>query len=134
MPALKKTTKNWMASSDYDIQTARHMLKTGRYIYVIFLCHLAIEKLLKALVAQTQERHPPYTHDLYDLIERIRLEIPVEHQSIISKLNELSVPTRYPEDLQQLIKHYRKPVTRKYFEQSKAFLRWLRRDPRLEPS
>ncbi len=134
MPALKKTAKNWIVSSNYDIETARHMLETGRYIYVIFLCHLAIEKMLKALVAQTQERHPPYTHDLYDLIERIRLEIPVEHQSIIAKLNELSIPTRYPEDLQQSIKHYPKPIARKYLEQSKAFLTWLKRDPRLKPS
>ena len=40
------------------------MFKTGRYLYVIFLCHMSIEKMLKAIVAQSQERHPPYTHDL----------------------------------------------------------------------
>ncbi len=44
MPELKKTTANWIATSRYDSESAQHMLKTGRYIYVIFLCHLAIEK------------------------------------------------------------------------------------------
>jgi predicted nucleotidyltransferase len=46
---MKKTTANWFASADYDIQTAEAMLKSQRYLYVVFMCHLAIEKTLKAL-------------------------------------------------------------------------------------
>ncbi len=34
---MRKDTKNWIALTDYDINTARHMLATGRYLYVIFL-------------------------------------------------------------------------------------------------
>ncbi len=26
--------------SDYDIETARHMLRTGRYLCVVFMCHM----------------------------------------------------------------------------------------------
>lgn len=87
MPALKKTTANWITSAKYDIESARHMFKTGRHIYVIFLCHLAIEKMLKAIVSQSQERHPPYTHDLYELVALAHLEMPSEHQSVIAQLN-----------------------------------------------
>ncbi len=36
--------------SEYDVETARHMLATGRYLYVVFMCHLALEKMLKAHV------------------------------------------------------------------------------------
>ncbi len=110
------------------------MLKTGRYIYVIFLCHLAIEKLLKAVVAQSQEKHPPYTHDLYELIGLAHLEIPHKHQSVIARLNELTIATRYPEDFQQLVKHYPKPVAEGFLKESKAFLKWLEREPRLKHS
>jgi HEPN domain-containing protein len=49
---VRKDTANWIALADYDIETARHMLATTRYLYVIFLCHLALEKLLKAHVAE----------------------------------------------------------------------------------
>jgi HEPN domain-containing protein len=110
------------------------MLKTGRHIYVIFLCHLAIEKLLKAVVAQSQEKHPPYTHDLYELVGLARLEIPQRHQPVIAKLNELSIATRYPEDFQLLVKHYPKPAAQEFLKQSKAFLKWLEREPRLKHS
>ncbi len=86
------------------------------------------------MVAQTREKHPPYTHDLYELIELAHLEIPAAHQEIIAKLNELSIATRYPEDFEQFVKSYPKPVARQYMNQSKAFLKWLERDPRLNPS
>jgi len=47
---MRKETKNWLDTAKYDITTAQHMLNTGRYIYVIFMCHLAIEKILKAVI------------------------------------------------------------------------------------
>ncbi len=134
MPDLKKTTANWIAGSDYDIRSARHMLDTGRYLYVIFLCHLAIEKLLKAVFAQTNERHPPYTHDLYKLIGLLSLKISAEHQSIITRLNELSIATRYPEDLRAMVKQFPRRVAKQYLDESRTFLKWLRRDPRLKQS
>ncbi|RMG95388.1 MAG: HEPN domain-containing protein [Chloroflexi bacterium] len=45
-------TANWVASSLYDLETAEQMLITKRYLYVIFMCHLALEKMLKAHVSQ----------------------------------------------------------------------------------
>ncbi|OGQ05929.1 MAG: hypothetical protein A2W61_02020 [Deltaproteobacteria bacterium RIFCSPLOWO2_01_44_7] len=58
---MKKTTKNWIDTSEYDFSTADHMFQTGRYLYVIYFCHLSLEKLLKAIVAETQEGLPPKT-------------------------------------------------------------------------
>jgi HEPN domain-containing protein len=95
---------------------------------------LSIEKLLKAIVAQSQERHPPYTHDLYELIRLARLEIPETHQAIVAKLNQLSIATRYPEDFEKFVEDYPKPVAQQFLKESKAFLKWLKRDPRLKVS
>jgi HEPN domain-containing protein len=49
---MKKATQNWIESSDYDIKTAEAMFKSKRYLYVVFMCHLATEKMLKALVSE----------------------------------------------------------------------------------
>ena len=38
----------WIEMSDYDLETADAMLVTGRYLYVGFMCHQIIEKILKA--------------------------------------------------------------------------------------
>ena len=56
--AVRKDTANWIALTDYDIETARHMLETGRYLYVVFLCHLSLEKMLKAHVAEVTQSVP----------------------------------------------------------------------------
>ena len=65
---MKEETKNWLDMVEYDLTTAKQMLKTGRFVYVIFMCHLAIEKALKAIVCEQTNKVPPKTHDLIYLI------------------------------------------------------------------
>jgi HEPN domain-containing protein len=86
---------NWIKSSNYDIKTAEHMFATGRYVYVVFMCHLAVEKLLKALYEATHEKVPPKTHNLIYLSNAVRLEIPENLLQTIESLNDLSVVTKY---------------------------------------
>jgi HEPN domain-containing protein len=59
-----------MALAEYDLDTAQHMLETGRYLYVIFLCHLALEKMLKAHVTEVTQTVPVKTHDLIYLVKK----------------------------------------------------------------
>ncbi|MFQ5640797.1 MAG: HEPN domain-containing protein [bacterium] len=95
-----KSIRNWIAGSDYDLTTAKHMLDTGRYIYVVFMCHLALEKMLKAHVELHEDKAPPKIHHLKMLADRSGLKIPDKFKDIILELNETSIPTRYPEELQ----------------------------------
>ncbi len=64
---VNRETQNWLAGAQYDLETAEHMLRTGRYLYVVFMCHLAIEKTLKALVCEATNASPPRIHDLQRL-------------------------------------------------------------------
>ncbi|MBU1746033.1 MAG: HEPN domain-containing protein [Proteobacteria bacterium] len=56
----------WVAAR--DIKTADHMFETKRYVYVLFMCHLATEKLIKALYEATTKEMPPKTHNLVLLL------------------------------------------------------------------
>ena len=124
---MNKSVENWVKSSEYDIQTAKVMEKGGRSIYVIFMCHLAVEKYLKAVVAKKTKKIPPKTHDLYLLIKISGLKIPLIHQKIISHLNQASIPTRYPEDMAKISKQYNKAVALKYLKETQGLLRWLKK-------
>ncbi|MEK6726973.1 MAG: HEPN domain-containing protein, partial [Deltaproteobacteria bacterium] len=66
---MRSAIENWIASGDYDFKTAVNLFKSRRYIYVVFLCHLAIEKILKAIVCMRLNEMPPYTHNLNRLVE-----------------------------------------------------------------
>jgi predicted nucleotidyltransferase/HEPN domain-containing protein len=90
---MRPDTQNWIALSDYDLETARHMLATGRFLYVIFMCHLALEKMLKAHFTEVTQSIPPKTHDLIYLIRKSGLELPQAHLEFIGKINNASVPT-----------------------------------------
>ncbi len=60
---MNRVVRNWAETSNYDLRTAEAMYKAGRYLYVVFMCHLAIEKMLKAILAQKLRKtcHPRST-------------------------------------------------------------------------
>jgi HEPN domain-containing protein len=131
---MRSDTQNWIALADYDLETARHMLETGRNLYVIFLCHLALEKMLKALVTEITQTVPFKTHDLIVLVKKGNLELPQKYLEFVGKINSASIPTRYPEDLQRSLKAYPKSVTRDYLKQTMEIAKWLKQQPLLSES
>jgi len=131
---MRSDTRNWIALAEYDMETAHHMLETGRNLYVIFLCHLALEKMLKAVVTEVTQSVPFKTHDLILLVKKGELEFPQKHLEFIGKINSASIPTRYPEDLERALKVYPKPVARDYLKQTAEIVRWLKKQPILTES
>ncbi len=122
----KKVIDEWILQSDYDFKTAEAMFDTGRYIYCIFMCHLSLEKCLKALYCKALNKHPEKTHNLNYLINKIGLELPEELLSFIDNINNNSVPTRYPDDLQKVLASYKKRETKKILSTTKETLIWLK--------
>ena len=59
-----KTIKYWLDSAAYDLDTGRTLLGSKRFPYALFFAHLALEKVLKALVVKATQQHAPYTHSL----------------------------------------------------------------------
>lgn len=125
--ALRKDTQNWVALAEYDLETARHMLSAGRYLYVIFMCHLALEKMLKAHVTEVTQEMPVKTHDLIYLVRKAGLNLPPEHLDFVGQINNASIPTRYPEDLQRALSEYPRPVAEGYLRKTEELMKWLRR-------
>lgn len=132
MTTAGKNIANWLESSKYDIKTAEHMFDTRRYVYVLFMCHLATEKALKALFEATRKKPAPKTHNLIYLINEIGIEFPGEHLETIGSLNDLSVVTRYPEDMKGLVKAFTRERVGAYLTRTQRLLKWLNRDKRLK--
>ncbi|MFQ5796014.1 MAG: HEPN domain-containing protein [Candidatus Bipolaricaulia bacterium] len=112
--------------SDYDWETAKAMFRSRRYVYCIFMCHLAIEKALKGVFWEVKEQFPPKTHNLLFFVKELALPVPQELLDFIGKLNDASVVTRYPEDLQKVVKAYPRRVTQAYLNQTEEALQWLK--------
>ena len=121
-----KQPQEWLKQAAYDMKTAEAMFNSKRFIYAVFMCHLSIEKALKGLYTLALNEVPPKTHNLVYLIEKIKLELPGKLYDFIYTLNGLSVPTRYPDDLQKLLKDHNKVKTGKVLDQGKETLKWLK--------
>lgn len=129
---MNKETRNWINMVDYDIITAKQMLKTGRYVYVIFMCHLAIEKAFKAVVYEETNKLPPKTHDLIYLMRIGKIRLADDLLDFVGMINNAAIVTRYPEDLSKLVSSYPKEIAQRYMDKTLEVIKCVKHVLRLK--
>lgn len=118
----------WVEMSDYDLETAEAMLATGRYLYVAFMCHQTIEKILKAYWTLHLEEVPMKIHSLYRLAEKTGLdkELSEEQLDFIDTLEPLNIEARYPSYKERLLKSLNKEYCIRLLQQTKELQLWIK--------
>jgi HEPN domain-containing protein len=71
----KEVTSYWTKSSDRDYQVMIDLFEKGHYTWSLFIGHLVLEKLLKAIYSQKFAQNPPLIHDLLRLAEKSNLDL-----------------------------------------------------------
>ena len=115
-----------LKQADYDLGTAEAMWQTGRYVYTAFMCQLAVEKALKALVVERTGDTPPKTHNLLALAKLAQPALTPEHVEFLAVLNMAGVGTRYPDLLDEAIKRYPKELARDYLVKAREVIQCLK--------
>lgn len=124
---MNRVVRNWAATANYDLRTAEAMYKAGRYLYVVFMCHLAIEKMLKAILAQRYpEDVPPKVHNLIHLAQKTEIALPDNLKDFFQRIDNVSVATRYPEDLRTLSKEFNQDTAKRILTETKRMIKWLK--------
>ena len=129
---MRKDTNNFIKSAEYDLNTAEFMLKSGRYIYVIFMCHLSLEKMLKAITTEITQKISPKSHNLIYLLKLGNIQLPSELFNFIAKINNASIITRYPEDFSKILEAYPKSVAEEYLSKTKEIHKCLKKHKTLK--
>ncbi|MHB1405323.1 MAG: HEPN domain-containing protein [Desulfitobacteriaceae bacterium] len=104
----------WFYQAEYDLETAQVMFDSGRYIYTVFMVHLAIEKSLKALIVERTGKTPPRIHNLVLLLKESNAHLPDTQMKFLVRLSLAGVTTRYPEELNKALQEYPEPVAKEY--------------------
>ncbi len=126
---MAQLRKELNLQAGYDLGSARAMFRAGRYVYTVFMCHLAIEKALKGLYVAVRGSAPPRTHNLISLLNATGVTPPPDTMRLIARLNETSVTTRYPEKLRVLQRHLTVDVVRPILAEARKALAWIRKQP-----
>lgn len=87
----------WIETSNEDYETMLSMKKEKRNTWCLFIGHLVIEKLLKALYAKNNKGAPyaPKTHDLLYLAEKMNLEVTEKQANDLVEITKFNLNTRY---------------------------------------
>ncbi|MDR3626004.1 MAG: HEPN domain-containing protein [Ignavibacteriaceae bacterium] len=70
---MNEKIKYWTDLSEYDLETVEAMLTSRRFLYVGFMCHQSIEKILKAYFTKTKTDSAPFTHSLSYIAKKAEL-------------------------------------------------------------
>lgn len=129
---MSEAAEQWFAQAIYDLETAKVLFRSGRYVYTVFMCHLCLEKALKGLAAAVTGEIPPKTHNLIYLAKLTEPRLSKEQLSFLAAINTASIVTRYPEDLQSILAQYDRKMACRYIIATEEVLTCLRQDPRLK--
>lgn len=118
----------WIELSDYDYDTAQAMWETRRFLYVGFMCHQVVEKILKAYWSKVLEEPPLKIHHLSRLAAKSGLvdELSEEQLDFIDSLEPLNIEARYPSYKEQLMKVLTLEYCKELLDKTKALQLWIK--------
>lgn len=124
----EEKVKYWLDLVDYDLDTAETLYNGGRWLYVAFMCHQVIEKVLKAYWAATQDAEPPYTHNLERLAMGCGLskEMNEDQLHFIDLMIPMNIEARYPSYKEALSRGLTPDYCRSIIDRTKEMQSWIK--------
>ena len=99
MVDIAKQIAFWRDGAKEDWDVARQLVDTGRTRHGLFFAHLALEKILKAIVCKQSQDLAPRLHNLSRLAELTALQLDARETEILAEMNAFHIEGRYPESL-----------------------------------
>jgi HEPN domain-containing protein len=121
----KDSISYWLESAKEDWKVARHLFEKKDYAYSLFLGHLTIEKILKAIYVDRTHDTPPYTHRLIHLSEKASLELTDEQVELLETVTDFNLEARYPDEKFTFKKKCTRHFTEKYLKKIEVMRKWL---------
>ena len=124
---MDEKTEYWNEIAEYDIETAKAMLVSKRFLYVGFMCHQAIEKKLKAYYCSTVKSVPPFTHNLKNLAACCGLLslFSDEQLDFIEELLPMNIEARYPTEKEKIFKLLTPQKCEEVINKTESLCHWI---------
>ena len=118
----------WIESSDRDYESMKKNFETEQYTWTLFIGHLTIEKLLKAIYAKINKDnpYPPKIHNLNILAERCNLELDERKTKILMTCNSFNISARYEDYKNEFYERCTKEYTSEQINNIEEVRSWLK--------
>jgi HEPN domain-containing protein len=123
---MDKIVGHWVERAQYDMETAKAMLECHRYLYVAYMCQQAIEKIIKAIIAQQGKENLPI-HNLVRLSEiaQIRDELADDRLNFLAGLTPYHIEARYGDYKESLSEIINGDTAKELYNKTREFFQWL---------
>ena len=101
------------------------LFKNGHYVWALFLGHLILEKILKALYVKRVDTNIPFTHNLAKIAEEAGLPLIEKQKDLLDEVTTFNIKARYPDYKGRFYKKATRRFTEKYIVKIKDFRKWL---------
>ena len=115
----------WIESSNEDYQTMLNLLLSEDYSWSLFMGHIVIEKLIKALYVKRRSETPPFIHDLLRLYKKTGVEIDNDQMDALDEITAFNIKSRYDDYKKTFRKLCTKAFTEKKISMIKETRKWL---------
>jgi len=125
---MNDKAKYWLEMCDYDLDSAKYNLKGKKLLWVAFICHLVVEKSLKAVIAERTNAIPPKIHDLIRLAEKgsILVELSESQKDFCKFMNQFCIEARYEEYKSKLAATLNLASCKEIYKNTEEFLCWIK--------
>ena len=117
----------WIKSSDGDFKTMEHLFDSKDYTWALFMGHLVIEKLAKALHTKMVDGNAPHSHNLVYILSRTGIEFDEKKSDLLSDLTTFNINARYDDYKREFKKTCSREYAGKYINEIKGLRRWLKK-------
>jgi HEPN domain-containing protein len=119
----------WIELSDYDMKTASVMLDGQRFLYVGFMVHQSIEKILKAFYVMKHDETPPFSHRLSLLAKKASIyeSLSEEQKDFMDLIEPLNIEARYLSNKEQLIKSLTQDRCQDILKKGEELQLWIKK-------
>jgi HEPN domain-containing protein len=122
----EKIIKHWIESSDKDFKTMIDLFQTNNNHWALFMGHLVIEKLLKALYVKKKDEFPPLIHDLRRICEKADVSIDMDQRIILDSISRFNINARYDDYKQSFYQLCTDSFTKEWIDKIKDCRLWIK--------
>jgi len=122
----QKIAQYWIESSDDDYSTMKNLYMSKDYNWALFVGHMVLEKLLKALYVKLMKKHPPYIHDLLRIAQKMDLKVIPEQEEWLDTITTFNINARYDNYKQNFNKLCTKEFTDNWITKIESLREWIK--------
>lgn len=116
----------WIDSSEKDFKAMQDLFQTKNNHWALFMGHLVIEKLSKAIFVKNREDYPPLIHDLRRILEKAGVEIDDNKKIILDTVTRFNIKARYDDYKQNFYNLCTDSFTKEWIDKIKETRLWIK--------